>query len=156
MSKIESILNRGFTWDGSAWDSSPLRRAILLYLLPVAAVVIALAGGLIIARDLQSAPVQGYVVSSSPDCQTEVAARPGGPVVDVFQEATGSRLDSCGQLEPGQEVLYDPATGQQSLGVSNTIGGFIVLPILVLLAGGPSALAWTATVRKRRSQRAES
>ena len=43
MPSVETILDRGFS-NGQPWDRTPARKATMLWLLPLCAVVIAVAG----------------------------------------------------------------------------------------------------------------
>lgn len=52
MGMVQSVLDRGFSKRGEQWDSSPWRRFVLVWLCPVCAVVIAVAGVFIMRERL--------------------------------------------------------------------------------------------------------
>ena len=152
MPSIETILNKGFS-DNTPWDSNPWRKAALLWVLPVCAVVIAVSGAFIVHDRLTAGYPAGYVVSASEDCTLVVAARPDGPAIETVEQGSGGRFGSCGGLDKNQRVYYDAGRGIQVPGPSDTKVGFVAFPVFALLAGVPSALAWTDTIRGRRRRR---
>ena len=149
MPSIETVLNKGFS-NGTPWDANPWRRAVLLWVLPVCAVVIAVSGAFIVHDRLTAGYPAGYVVSAGEDCTLVVSARPGGPPVETVRQSTGGRFGSCGGLARNQQVYYDAGRGIEVPGPSDTQVGFFLFPVAALLAGVPSALAWTDTIRRRR------
>ncbi|GAA0970819.1 hypothetical protein ENKNEFLB_03416 [Nocardioides aquaticus] len=151
MPTVETIMNRGFS-NGQPWDRTPLRKAVMLLVLPLAALVIAVAGAAIIYDDVTADYPVGYVVSSSEDCTLVVAERPDGPPVATVQQSSGGRLGTCGGLDENQEVYYDLGRGVQAFGPDNNVVGMVVLPVVVLLVAVPGALAWTHTLQKRRAR----
>lgn len=70
-----------------------------------------------------------------------------------MEQNSGGRLGTCGGLDPNQEVFYDPGRGIQVFGDQETKVGFVLFPVFALFGAVPGALAWTATVQKRRARR---
>ena len=153
MPSIESILNKGFS-NGQPWDRTPWRKAMMLWFLPVCAVVIAVSGYTYYrGESLADYPV-GYVVSNSDDCTLVVAARPDGPPVDTIEQNSGGRLGTCGGLDENQRVYYDPDTGVQTFSEESNVVGIWASFVAAALAGIPGVLAWIHTFQKRRGRRA--
>ena len=149
---VETILNKGFS-DGSPWDEKWWRRAILLWVCPIGALVIALSGFLYFHREGEANYPVGYVVSSAKDCTLVVAARPDGPPVDTVQEHSGGRFARCGGLPKNKRIYYDPETGVQTFSHGTNIAGIFISLGFALLAAFPAALAWGDTARKRRARK---
>lgn len=152
MPSVETIMNRGFS-NGKPWDRTPLRKAVMLVVLPLAALVIAVAGATIVYDDVTADYPSGYVVSNSEDCTLVIADRPDGPPVATVEQNRGGRLGTCGGLDENQLVYYDPGRGIQAFGPENNVVAMVVLPIVVLLVAVPGALAWIHTLQKRRARR---
>lgn len=153
MPTVETILNKGFS-NGTPWDRTWWRKAMMLWLLPVCALLILVGGGMYIYNDMQQDYPVGYVVSDSQDCTLVVAARPDGPPVDTVQEHGGGKFGSCGGLPKNKLVYYDPELGRQAFGKSNDVVGMVLVPVMALLAGVPGILAWIDTLQKRRREQA--
>ena len=152
MPSVETILNKGFS-NGSPWDRTAWRKALMLWFLPLCALLIAVGGGMYIYNDMQQDYPVGYVVSSSDDCTLVVAARPDGPPVDTVQEHSGGKFASCGGLPKNTKIHYDPDQGVQAFGKSNDVVGMVFVPVVALLAGIPGILAWINTLQKRRARK---
>ncbi|GAA0970817.1 hypothetical protein ENKNEFLB_03417 [Nocardioides aquaticus] len=152
MPTVETILNKGFS-NGQPWDRTAVRRAMMLWLLPVCAVVIAVAGYTYYRGEAVADYPVGYVVSNDSDCTLVLAERPDGPPVETVRQNSGGRLGSCGGLDENQAVYYDPGTGQQTFGTESNVVGIVASLVAAALAGVPGALAWTATLQKREARR---
>jgi hypothetical protein len=149
---IETILDTGFS-NGQPWDRTPARKAMMLWLLPLAAVVIAVSGYTYFHGEAAADYPVGYVVSSSEDCTLVVAARPDGPPVETVEQNSGGRLGTCGGLDKNQQVHYDPDTGVQTFGEQSNLVGIWTSFVAAALAGFPGVLAWIHTFQKRRTRR---
>lgn len=152
MPTVETILNKGFS-NGTPWDRTPWRKAMMLWLLPVCAIVIALSGYLYFHRESEANYPVGYVVSSAKDCTLVVAARPDGPPVDTVQEHSGGKFSTCGGLPKNKPIHYDPDTGVQAFGHDENIFGIFMSLLAASLAGVPGILAWINTLQKRRARK---
>lgn len=152
MATAEDLLNRGFS-NGQPWDRTWWRKALLLWACPIGALVIGVSGAFLVRDRLAADYPLGYVVSNDADCTLVVAATPGGPPVETVEQNSGGRLGTCGGLDVDQEVFYDPGRGIQVFGDDDTEVGFVVFPVMALMGAVPGALAWTATVQKRRARR---